>query len=202
MTEAWAGDDPDFDAEPFAAEDLIMVGRWQRKMLRIDAEIAEIDAVVAAEKARIDAVHLRECERLSKQYAWLERSCVQFHEAVLRRDPKRLTIVGPNGTLKARAQRPEWRWEDEQGFVVWARERHPETLLRQPPVPGLAPDKAAAKTLLVIPKGEPGDVVLAFSKDGEQVPGVTVLYRPRKHEVVVGHTDPMDGRTDAGDEPE
>lgn len=190
MAEAWAGDDPDFDAEPFAAEDLIMVGRWQRKMQRIDAEIAEIDVATAAEITRIKDVHARECDRLTRQRDWLEQSCVQFHEAVLRRDPKRLTIVGPCGTLKARAQRPEWRWEDEAGFVAWAREHHAETLLRQPPVPDVAPDKKAAMKLLKVPDGKPGDVVTAVTTDGDTVPGLTILYRPRKHDVIVGHPNP------------
>lgn len=189
MADAWSGDDPDWESEPFPAEDLIMVGRWQRKMLRIDAQLMELAEACDAEHARIEAVFLAAKERVAKQRSWLEQSCVQFHEAVLRRDPKRLTIVGPNGTLKARAQRPEWLWGDEAAFVAWARGHDADALLRQPPVPDVAPDKKAAMKLLAVPKGQPGDVVTAVTKDGEMVPGVTILYRPRKHEVVVGHTE-------------
>ena len=116
-------------------------------------------------------------ERNRKEVERIETLLGQMLEAKRAADPKLTKLDLPGGTLRSRAQQPEWTY-DVQAFMGWALSSDgPGRYMVRTKV---EPDKAAAKKALHIPDGRPGDTVQAVTSDGEVVPGVTVTYRPRR----------------------
>lgn len=170
-----AGPEPEWDETPVPPDGTEHANRLLRRLARVRREQATVDALAAAEYARVDAWHAGEAHRLDRQQEWLEQALAQYHRAVLARDPKAKTVSLPNGTLKARAQQPEWTFEDPDAFLAWAQANAPE-LVRQPDPPGPAIDKAATKQTMAANVVDGRLVVL-----GEIVPGVTVTDREAKY---------------------
>jgi hypothetical protein len=179
LDEFLSGDEPDYTTEPAAPVDMDQAERWLRHYRRLQTEADRALEVANAERARIDLWLSVELDRIGRQQAWFEQGLTQMHAAVLRVTPKAKTLRLPSGTLKARAQQPEWSIDDEPAFLTWAREHRPE-LVNQPVPPPAKPAKADAKKVLELtePKARAGErVAVRDPQSGEVVPGVTVLIR-------------------------
>jgi hypothetical protein len=175
-----SGPEPDYDAEPEPPADADRADQMLRQLARLQRERDDALELAAAERARIDLWLSATTERITKRQAWYRQSLEQYHRAVLAHDPQRTTIRLPFGSLVARAQQPEWAYEDEAAFIAWATESYP-TLLRQPDPPAPAPDKVAVKKALEVPgRHAPGAQVQPVTLDGELVPGVVVTIRDRR----------------------
>lgn len=115
-------------------------------------------------------------ERNRREVERIETLLGQMLEARRADDPKLTKLDLPGGTLKSRAQQPEWSY-DAEAFIEWAQAQDDGADLLRTKV---EPDKNAVKGACSLPDGRPGDTVQAVTKDGEIIPGVTVTYRPRK----------------------
>jgi len=172
-----AGSEPDYNSEPLAPEHTDGVDRMLRHLRRLRRELDNVHEVAAAERQRIDEWVERHEARIQGQIDWFERSLAAWHAGLLERSPKEKTVSFPNGTLKARAQQPEWVF-DEPTFMEWAEVNAPEFVRVKPPPPPEI-DKTAAKKFL---KPVDGEVVTPL---GEVAAGVEVRDRPPKFTVEV-----------------
>jgi len=80
-------------------------------------------------------------------------------------DPKLKTVKLPHGTLKMRAQQPQYEYDEAQ-LLPWAKENLPEAVIVK---------ESVAKT----------PVKKHIQETGEVVPGVTIIERPEKFSVEV-----------------
>ena len=169
------GPDPDFDAEVAPPADADEADRRLRMLAKVRGEIAEVERQAAAEIARVNEWAESRYSVLHGRAQWLEDGLEMWHRAVLSEDPSRKSISLPCGTLKSRAQQPEWEFSPE--FLPWA-VQHAKALVRIP-TPEPQVDKNAAKKALNW--ADDGTVMTA---DGEVVPGVTVAVRGPAFSVV------------------
>lgn len=163
--------------------DSIDLADWaMRKIADADRRLANDREVAQAQRDRIDE-WLAEREHAHTEATEFLRSQLEgFHRRLLDDQPvewhkkKDKTLKLPSGgRLVARAQQPEWTFDDE-AFVAWAT-THAADLVRTKH----EPDRATAKERLTATNVD-GRVVL----DGELVPGVTVTARPPKFEIDSG----------------
>lgn len=173
-----SGHEPDWESDPVAATDTTDAIAKLRLLARIEREIAVVDETYQAEAVKLTDWANARMDTLEARKAHVEASLAQFHDAVLRDDPKAKTIDLPTGTLKVRAQPAVWEFGPE--FVAWAMSAAPDLVRFPEPVP--APDKVAAKKALTI-TGESGEGVPVVDAQGELVPGVSVTFPPVKHKV-------------------
>ena len=185
LDEFLMGDEPDWDSPPEAPQDADRADEQLRRLVKVRAEMAQIGHHAQAQIERIREWHARRVEVLANRERWLAEGLEMWHRAVLAEDPTRKTISLPCGTLKSRAQQPEWVFDDE-AFIAWASE-HAPSLVRVPE-PKPAVDKAAAKkALLTVEVGEGVHSIL--TEEGEVVPGVMVEVRGRSFSVVTEEVD-------------
>ena len=185
LDEFLMGDEPDWDSPPEAPRDADRADEQLRRLVKVRAEMAQIGHHAQAQIERIREWHARRVEVLANRERWLAEGLEMWHRAVLAEDPTRKTISLPCGTLKSRAQQPEWVFDDE-AFIAWASE-HAPSLVRVPE-PKPAVDKAAAKkALLTVEVGEGVHSIL--TEEGEVVPGVMVEVRGRSFSVVTEEVD-------------
>jgi hypothetical protein len=175
-----AGDTPQWDEPPAPPAGTVAASGMLRSLDRLRRQLAEARETAAGEHARVDEWLRAVTERVTAQTAWLETALALYHQHCLLEDPARKTIDLPAGTLKARAQQPEWQFDPDK-FVTWAALNDP-TLLRRRPAPAPEIDKTKAKTVLA-DHVKDGRVVTAA---GEIVPGVAVVERGRKYTAETG----------------
>lgn len=136
-----------------------------RKMSRIQAEIEENNQVTQAEIERIISWRDEENEKLERSISFFEGLLYEYFMALRQEDPKLKTMKLPHGTLKMRAQQPQYEY-DEEILLSWAKENLPEAVVIK---------ESVAKTL----------VKKHIQETGELVPGVTITERPEKFAVEV-----------------
>ena len=137
--------------------------RMIRAIARERRKVAHAEAVVAAEKDRLDA--WLERRRAVHDTSFLEAALAGYHEARLAREPKLKTIHLPSGDLVARKQPDRWDIDDD-AFLAWASEHHPDLIRVRPP----EVDRAAVKKALTV--HDDGRVI--DGQSGEVVPAITV----------------------------
>lgn len=135
--------------------------RMLRAVARERRKVAQAEAVVAAEKERLDT-WLHE-QRARHDTSFLEAALAGYHEARLARDPRARTIHLPSGTLVARQQPDRWEIDDEV-LLDWAALHFPGLVRTKVEV-----DRATTKKALTVT--DDGSTVTA---DGDPVPGVLV----------------------------
>ena len=174
----------DYDTPPESFTDDDRANRLLRVHASLARDLADVAQVYDAERNRLDDWRDDRTEQIRNRVEWVEQALEMWHRSKLQANPKAVTVTLPNGQHRARAQQPEWT-VDPDLFLPWAETHgHPE-LIRVKTI--IEPDKAAAKKLLHVdadtttPEGE---TVRAVTEDGEIVPGVSVVIRGRKHEVV------------------
>lgn len=166
-----AGPEPDWDGEPEAPAGVDVANGMLRTLGRLRRELTEAEELAAAEHARVDLWLSLQAKRIGDRTRWLETALALWHAGLLAEDKRRKTVQLPNGTLVARAQPYEWRFEPE--FLAWATENAPD-LLRHKPAPAPEIDKAAAKKAMASCTFIDGRLV---TEHGEVMPGVTVVER-------------------------
>lgn len=159
-----AGPEPDYETDPTPepAADIAKANALLRTLGARQRELAAWEEMYDAERQKLDEWIASRRERVGGRIAWLETWLANWHRAQLGEHgngPK--TISLPSGTLAARAQQPEFRF-DPEAFIPWAEANAPE-LLRHKPAPAPEIDKAAAKKHL--------------AATGEAMPGVEVVER-------------------------
>lgn len=156
-----SGPEPDWDTDPEAPAGVDQANGMLRTLARLRRQLTDAEELAAAEHARVDLWLTVQAQRIGDRTRWLETALALWHAGLLRDDPRRKTVQLPNGTLTARAQTPEWRFDPET-FIPWAEANAPH-LLRHKPAPAPEIDKAAAKKSLADAAGA--------------VPGLTVVDR-------------------------
>ena len=136
-----------------------------RKMSRIKAEIEENNRVAQAEIDLIVSWRDEENEKLERSISFFESLLHEFFLQLRESDPKLKTMKLPHGTLKMRAQQPQYEY-DEEILLSWAKENLPEAVVIK---------ESVAKT----------PVKKHIQETGELVPGVTITERPEKFAVEV-----------------
>jgi hypothetical protein len=176
--------DPDFDTAPAPPSDTARANSMLRHVDRLHRRRLDVLMLAEAETERVDLWLSGELAKIDGQVAWFEQALAAWHEAVLRDDPKAVTISLPAGRHIARTQQPEWEIDDSE-FLVWAAAHHPVLINPGAPKPAVpSVDRAAVKKMLMVPVAQPGDrVQVVDPESGEMVPGVTVTVRPRKYSI-------------------
>lgn len=136
-----------------------------RKMSRIKAEIEENNRVAQAEIDLIVSWRDEENEKLERSISFFESLLHEFFLQLRESDPKLKTMKLPHGTLKMRAQQPQYEY-DEDVLLPWAKENLPEAVVTK---------ESVAKN----------PVKKHIQETGETVPGVTITERPEKFAVEV-----------------
>mgnify|MGYP003509798851 CR=1 FL=1 len=185
----------DFATEPEPAlQDLDQIDRHGRRLARATAELADFDRIAAAEHA--DMVDRQERNRrpLVEKVGWLTRTLELAHQAIIAEDPTRTRVTLPNVTLASKAGTCEWVFADPKAdpdgyrMMMDALQRMNPAVIRSPKIPEAEPDKNAIKAWVkaqtvtkvygdTVPAAE-GAVV---TPDGEVIPGVHVIARPRTY---------------------
>ena len=175
------GEDIDYDTEPGEFLDDDRANRLLRVHANLTADLDGIANVYAAERFRLDDWRDERTDAVRRRMNWVEQALELYHRAKLAQNPKLVTIDLPNGKHQARKQQPEWN-VDPDVFLPWAEQNAPECIRTPEPKP--APDIATIKKALTVDSGSEGDTVHALALGGEIVPGVSVVLRGRKHEVI------------------
>lgn len=128
--------EPDYEEEPVdldpAEADALDVANWHLRCIsRVRAERDALNAHFEAEMSRLQMRLDSRLLVLAKQESWHTRPVVGLHRALRAADPKRTSITLACGTLRSKAQQPEWEYPDELAFLAWADTHHPELVAPQ-----------------------------------------------------------------------
>jgi hypothetical protein len=136
-----------------------------RKMSRIKAEQDENTQAAQAEIDRIAVWRNEENEKLQRSISFFESLLHEYFMQLREDDPKLKTMKLPHGTLKMRAQQPQYEY-DESLMLPWAKKNLPEAVVVK---------ESVAKT----------PVKKHIKDTGEMVPGVEIVERPERFSVEV-----------------
>lgn len=136
-----------------------------RKMSRIKAEQDENITTAQAEIERITSWRDEENGKLGRGISFFENLLYQYFVQLRDEDPKFKTMKLPHGTLKMRAQQPEFQYDEEQ-LLAWARLCMPDAVVVKESV-------------------SKNPVKKHIKETGEVVPGVEIVERPEKFSVEV-----------------
>lgn len=136
-----------------------------RKMSRIKAEQDENTQAAQAEIDRIAVWRNEENEKLQRSVSFFESLLHEYFMQLREDDPKLKTVKLPHGSLKMRAQQPQYEYDEDQ-LLPWAKGNLPEAVVVK---------ESIAKT----------PVKKHIRETGEMVPGVTITERPEKFIVEV-----------------
>lgn len=150
-----------------------------RKLRAIRTEQAEARAMVKAEMDRLIEYQEQIDRAANDKAAWFESRLCEWHLEQIEADPKKKTIKLPLGTLKIRAQQPEYK-RDDIALVEWLKANSLDGLVKVEEKPNWAELKKSIEV-----KGEK-----AFIKGTEmQVEGVVCIPRGDKFEVALAEVD-------------
>jgi hypothetical protein len=136
-----------------------------RKMSKIKAEKEENVRTAQAEIKRIDDWCQSENDKVQGSLDFFEYLLMGYMQQERQADPAVKTIKLPHGSLKMRAQQPEFVY-DEEALLEWARKVMPSSIIVKESFP-----KQIAKDWL--------------KTTGELPDGVTITERPEKFSVEV-----------------
>lgn len=120
-----------------------------------------------AEVERIQTKALADEKPIAAKIEWLTNELTGYHRRLLAADPKLKTYKLPGGNLVHRKGRTSTVVNDAEEFTRWALETGTVAALKMTPqVSALTPAHGFART---------DDGVIVFAKDGEIVPGVSVV---------------------------
>lgn len=172
------------EAEGWRIEDEGSADWCLRKLVKLRAQMAEIDATATRQ---IQAIYesiapfvdpisqwrAEQTDKLTAEATHWEWLLTEYHRSVLSVDPEAISIQRAHGTLKSRKLPDKWEF-DEGGFLVWAKANAPELVRVKEEI-----DKATAKKFL---KVDDDNLVTMAGIEG-YVPDVTVHQGERKFEV-------------------
>jgi hypothetical protein len=151
--------------ERFRIEDKSQAAWALRKMSRIQAEMDENIMTAQAEIERITGWRDSENEKLERSVSFFEGLLYEYFMDLREEDPKLKTMKLPHGSLKMRAQQPQYEYDETQ-LLPWAKENLPDAVVVK---------ESVAKT----------PVKKHIQETGEMVPGVQMVERPEKFSVEV-----------------
>lgn len=163
------------ERERFKITDINAANWALRKISAAQAAIREADALADAEISRINQWLEGQVRTLQDTVQFFEGLLNEYHQQELAQDSKRKTIKLPHGTLKMRAQQPEYQRNNDV-ILEWATASKPEVLVPQPPKLDWTGLKKAIR---------PVDGVAVDVDTGEVIPGITIVDRPPKFSVEV-----------------
>ena len=140
-----------------------------RKMSKIKADLAENAAVAQAEIDRIMKWRVSEDDKLQQEMSFFEYLLMGYFQECRKADDKLKTIKLPHGSLKMRAQQPEYAYPPEEDMVVWAEANGDDDL-----------------QLVITKKTVDKTKLKAYIKETGDIPnGLTITDRPEKFFVEV-----------------
>ena len=146
-----------------------------RKIAAVERSRQEVQDAANAEVGRISRWLDDEELRANQARKHLDYLLEQYHRAHMTSNPKAKTIKLPHGTLKIRAQQPQFI-RDDTAIKEWATDNMPEVLVPQES----KLNWTGLKEALAIKDG-----VAIIADTGEVVRGVHVEERPDKFSVEV-----------------
>ena len=164
------------ERERFKIEDINAANWALRKISAAQAAIRERETLARAEVERVQQWLDGETQKLKGDIEFFEGLLHEYHQQELKLDEKRKTIKLPHGTLKMRAQQPDYQRDDVK-LKEWAEANKRDVLIPQPPKLDWASLKKAIRPV----DGKAIDV-----DTGEVIPGIAIVDRPPKFSVEVG----------------
>ena len=145
-----------------------------RSIRRIEGQGAAIAAAYDREIAKLEQRRAEALEANDRKVQWHRRPLIQFHEAVLRSDPRRKTITLPGGKLTSRTPSgPALTITDRDAFTAWAEVNAPDLIVTTPRV-DITKARAGMKEGRFVPAAHVGydEPAPLVTEHGEVVPGV------------------------------
>lgn len=214
------GPEPPWDDEPEPPADASRADALIRRLARLVAERAHDAEQVRVHTEQVRSWSVARDEIRVRQESWLRDALCRYHQAVLARDPKALTVHLPAGDLVSRMGRPEWVVDDDFGEWVLppacdlaldlARQKYETEVARiierMSPLPGaLTPPRVTEPAVSVNgmkdaltrrdAKGKP--VEWGVTEQGERPPGVTVMGAERNYHCTPRTADTASTEDDA-----
>ncbi|WP_031514006.1 host-nuclease inhibitor Gam family protein, partial [Desulfofalx alkaliphila] len=113
------------EQERFEIQDINAANWAVRKIAAAQAAIREREILAQAEIDRIKQWLVGETKELQQTIDFFTRLLEKYHRKQIKADPKNKTIKLPYGTLKMRAQQPQYQ-RDDAAIKEWARVNRPE----------------------------------------------------------------------------
>lgn len=149
-----------------------------RKMRALKAEIEDNNRIAREEIERIQRWQEQVNAPLQRSIEYFESLLEEYHRALYAEDPKVKTIKLPHGTLKMRAQQPEFK-RDEQVFLEYLRKSGRTDYIEIIEKPKWGEYKKIVEVAM-------DGCTVVDMQTGEIVEGVTAEQRPPKFSVEVG----------------
>lgn len=183
--------------EQLSISDLDSASWAARHLTRKRARIAEIRALAAEQRFRIDAYEAGETKKLEADATFFEGRLQAFHMQVLQADPRAKTLPLPDGTeLRSQAGKLAVEVTDLEAFQAWAdmNEMTADVVDDEGNVvrPGLfrladpEPNKTTIGKVLggkAAAETEPGEYPAIVGESGETVPGVVIVRKARTYTI-------------------
>ena len=153
-------------SETFTVDSIEKAGWCMRKLARLASEDAEDAAVAQREIDRINTWLEARTSPRARSREFFEGLLMDYHNRLLRDDPKAKTVKLPHGVLKSRTVSETFEY-DAESLIAWA--------------------KSSGRTEFIRTNEEvvKDEVKRAIKSDGEKIPGVTILGASTKFYVEV-----------------
>lgn len=152
--------------ERFRVKDKEQAEWCLRQISRLMREQDEIESIAQAQIEKITTWKNDQTESIQKSISFFENLLIEYHQQVLKENPKAKTIKLPSGKLEARKAQPEFQ-RDVETMLSWVEQNRPEFVITKKEL-----DWAGLKKVLKYENG------MGIDPDtGEAVPGLKVIER-------------------------
>jgi len=152
--------------ERFRVKDKEQAEWCLRQISRLMREQEEIESTAQAEIEKITAWKNDQTESIQKSISFFEYLLIEYHQQILKENPKAKTIKLPSGRLEARKAQPEFQ-RDVETMLSWVEQNRPEFVITKKEL-----DWAGLKKILKYENS------MGIDPDtGEAVPGLKVIER-------------------------
>jgi len=152
--------------ERFRVKDKEQAEWCLRQISRLMREQEEIESTAQAEIKKITAWKNDQTESIQKSISFFEYLLIEYHQQILKENPKAKTIKLPSGRLEARKAQPEFQ-RDVETMLSWVEQNRPEFVITKKEL-----DWAGLKKILKYENS------MGIDPDtGEAVPGLKVIER-------------------------
>jgi phage host-nuclease inhibitor protein Gam len=152
--------------ERFQVKDKEQAEWCLRQISRLLREQEEIESTAKKEIEKITTWKNNQAESIQKSISFFEYLLTEYHQQVLKENPKAKTIKLPSGNLEARNAQPEYK-RDKDAMLPWVEKNRPDYVVIKKDI-----NWAGLKKILKYENGTGID-----PDTGEVVPGLTVIDR-------------------------
>ena len=152
--------------ERFRVKDKEQAEWCLRQISRLMREQKEIESTAQAEIEKITAWKNDQTESIQKSISFFEYLLIEYHQQILKENPKAKTIKLPSGRLEARKAQPEYQ-RDKETMLSWVEQNRPEYIVVKKDI-----NWSGLKKILKYRNGTGID-----PDTGEVVPGLKVIER-------------------------